>query len=334
MPAILDSSDPTRRDRALAAAQVCVNKPVTWGPRDTEQATRETLRRWNSWWSRAELRFIDPSPFQNSVNIVANTQFGLWLNQFLTFDFGTSTKNNRPVIDILKERLPVTIQVSGLAIFFTYLIAIPLGIFSATHQDSFADRSLTLLLFLLYSIPVFWLAQMMILTMTGGHGWPELFPSRGMSSEGASAWPFWKWFLDRIWHLVLPVTAQTVVALAFLSRQMRVAMLETVRQDFIRTARAKGLRERVVVYKHAVRNSLIPVITLAADLLPALIGGSVIVEFIFGLNGMGKLTFEAILNRDYPVINCVFAFSALLTLVGILLADIGYAIVDPRIRYQ
>jgi len=333
MPALL-GSDATRRDRALRAAQVCANKPASWAGGDTEERVRESVRRWRSWWNRAQLRFVEPSGFQNVVSIVANTQFGLWMRQFLTLDFGLSTKDNRPVIDILKERLPVTLQISGLAVLLTYILAVPLGIFSATHQDSFADRSLTLILFLLYSVPVFWLAQMLILTLTGGHGWPELFPSRGMSSEGASAWPFWKWLVDRLWHLVLPVAAQTVVALAFLSRQMRVAMLETIRQDFIQTARAKGLREGVVIYKHAVRNSLIPIVTLAADLLPALIGGSVVIEYIFSLNGMGKLTFEAILNRNYPVINCVFAFSALLTLVGILLADIGYALVDPRIRYK
>lgn len=260
------------------------------------------------------------------------------MGQFLTFDFGVSTRENRPVIEVLKERLPVTIQLNVLSILLMYILAIPLGIFSATHQDTKMDRFLTLILFLLYSIPSFWLAQVMILMTTGGPGWPDWFPSRGLSSEGAAlgaaGWPFHRWLLDRLWHLVLPVVTESIVALAFLSRQMRVSMLETIRQDFIRTARAKGLSEFVVVYKHAVRNSLIPIITLAADLLPGLIAGSVIVESIFSLNGMGKLAFEAILNRNYPVINCVFAFSALLTLAGILIADLGYALADPRIRYE
>ncbi len=337
MPAIF-GSDATRRDRAMRTAQLCANKPSSWAENATPAQTAESVRRWRSWWRRAELRFIQPSMPRDAVNIVANTQFGLWFRQFFTLDFGTSTKDSRPVADILRERLPVTLQISALAILLTYILAIPLGVFSATHQDTLADRALTLILFLLYSVPMFWLAQVMILTLTGGPGWLNLFPSRGLSSDGAllgaPGWPFWKWLLDRLWHLALPVLAETVIALAFLSRQMRVAMLETIRQDFIRTARAKGLREGVVIYKHAVRNSLIPIITLAADLLPALIGGSVIIEYMFSLNGMGKLTFDAILNRDYPVINCVFAFSALLTLVGILLADIGYALVDPRIRYK
>lgn len=331
-------SDAVRRDRALHAAQMCANKPASWSVGPTEEQTAESVRRWGSWWNRSELRFVETSGFRDFLNIFGNTQFGLWMRQFLTLDFGISTKDNRPVIDILKERLPVTLQISGLAVLLTYILAVPLGVFSATHQNSLADRALTLILFLLYSVPVFWLAQMLILTLTGGHGWPDLFPSRGLSSEGAvvgaAGWPWWKWGLDRLWHLALPVAAETVVALAFLSRQMRVAMLETIRQDFIQTARAKGLREGVVIYKHALRNSLIPIVTLAADLLPALIGGSVVIEYIFSLNGMGMLAFEAILNRNYPVINCVFAFSALLTLVGILLADIGYALVDPRIRYK
>lgn len=333
MPAVFGKHS-ERRNRAMRAAHSCANKPATWSATDDPRQQTERIRRWKSWWRRVELRFIEPSQTQKIVHFFTNTQFGVWMGQFITLDFGISTRDNRPVIDILKERIPVTIQLNVLAIFLTYLLAIPLGIFSATHQDSRMDKTLMLVLFLLYSVPVFWLAQMMILTMTGGPGWPNWFPSRGLSSEGAGDWPFWRWLLDRCWHLILPVVAQTVVTLAFLSRQMRVAMLEVIRQDFIRTARAKGLRERTVIYKHAVRNSLIPIITLAADLLPALIGGSIIVESIFSLNGMGKMTFEAILNRNYPVINCVFAFSALLTLVGILLADIGYALVDPRIRYD
>ncbi len=322
--------DPARRDRALLAAQGCANKPSSWSDVSSPGATRETLHRWKSWWRRVHLRFTEPAPLARAAHVVTQTQFGVWFLQFITFDFGVSTRDNRPVMDILLERLPVTLQLSILSIFFTYLLAIPLGVFSATHEGSWMDRLLTLLLFLLYSLPVFWLAQILILTLS------EHFPTRGLSSLearwGAADWPWHRWLLDRLWHLALPVVSQTVVALAFLSRQMRVALLETIRQDFIRTARAKGLSEFKVVYKHAMRNSLIPILTLAAELLPALIGGSVIIESIFSLNGMGKLTFEAILNRNYPVINCVFAFSALLTLSGILLADLGYSLVDPRIR--
>lgn len=332
VPHILEE-DGEQRDRAMRAAIGCANKPTSWGPGATETETAEAVYRWSSWWRRVHLRFEMPSLPRRALHVVTNTQFGLWFGQYLTLDFGVSTRDNRPVIQHLLERLPVTLQINVLVILLTYMLAIPMGIFSATHQETRADRTMTILLFLLHSVPVFWLSQLLILTLTGGPGWLDWFPSRGVSSDGAGAWPWWRQLGDRLWHLALPVLAQTVVALAFLSRQTRVALLEVVRQDFIRTARAKGLSETAVIYKHALRNSLIPVLTLSAELLPQLIGGSVIIESLFSINGMGKLTFDAILNRNYPIINCVFAFSALLTLVGILLADIGYALVDPRIRY-
>jgi peptide/nickel transport system permease protein len=332
IPEILDGTG-EKRDRAMRVALGCVNKPASWGPGATDTETAEAVYRWGSWWRRVHLRFEMPSLPRRGFYVIANTQFGLWFGQYLTLDFGVSTRDNRPVIQHLMERLPITMQINVLVILLTYFLAIPMGIFSATHQDTRRDRTLTILLFLLHSVPVFWLSQLLILTLTGGPGWLDWFPSRGVSSDNIAGASWWRATTDRLWHLVLPVVAQTVVALAFLSRQMRVALLEVVRQDFIRTARAKGLSEAAVIYKHALRNSLIPVLTLSAELLPQLIGGSVIVESLFSINGMGKLTFDAILNRNYPIINCVFAFSALLTLVGILLADIGYALVDPRIRY-
>ena len=143
-----------------------------------------------------------------------------------------------------------------------------------------------------------------------------------------------KWLLDWIWHLILPITCLTYGSFAYVSRQMRVGMLDIIRQDFIRTARAKGLSERVVIFKHALRNALIPTVTLLAFLLPALLGGSIIIEEIFTIEGMGKLSFEAILNRDYPIINAIAFFSAFLTLLGMLSTDIAYVLVDPRISFE
>jgi peptide/nickel transport system permease protein len=150
---------------------------------------------------------------------------------------------------------------------------------------------------------------------------------------GAENWPLWTRIQDQLWHLILPITCMTYYTFAALSRYMRSSMLEVIRQDFIRTARAKGLNERLVVYRHALRNSLIPIVTLMADLLPALIGGSIVIETIFSIPGMGQLSFEAVLNRDYPMIMAIFTLSAMLTLVGILIADILYTVVDPRIAY-
>jgi peptide/nickel transport system permease protein len=187
-------------------------------------------------------------------------------------------------------------------------------------------------LFTLYSLPNFWVATMAIVYLGGGDFW-DVFPVFGLQSVGAENWPFWTRMQDRLWHLILPITCMTYYTLAALSRYMRSSMLEVIRQDFIRTARAKGLSERLVVYRHALRNSLIPIVTLMADLLPAMIGGSIVIETIFSIPGMGQLSFEAVLNRDYPLIMSIFTLSALLTLLGILLADFLYTVVDPRITY-
>jgi peptide/nickel transport system permease protein len=192
---------------------------------------------------------------------------------------------------------------------------------------------MTVVLFALYSLPNFWIATLAIVYLGGGDFW-DVFPVYGLQSIGADGWPWWQRVQDQIWHLILPITCMTYYTFAVLSRYMRAGMLEVIRQDFIRTARAKGLSERVVIYRHALRNSLIPIVTLMADLLPALIGGSIVIETIFTIPGMGQLSFESVLNRDYPLIMAVFTLSALLTLVGILLADFLYTLVDPRIAYE
>jgi peptide/nickel transport system permease protein len=167
----------------------------------------------------------------------------------------------------------------------------------------------------------------------GGDFW-DVFPVYGISSIGAESMSFSGWLLDRIWHLVLPIVCLTYGGLAYLSRLTRAGMLEVIREDYVRTARAKGLSERVVIFKHAFRNALLPLITLLAFLLPSMFGGSVIIESIFSIPGMGQLGFEAVLSRDYPVIMAITAISALLTLIGLLLSDILYAVLDPRIKLE
>lgn len=259
-------------------------------------------------------------------------QYWRWLTRILTLDFGYSLRDHRPIIEKLKERIPVSVQLSGISLILAYLISIPIGIYSSTHQYSKGERFTTVVLFTLYSLPNFWVATMAIVYFGGGDFW-DVFPVFGLQSVGAENWSFWLRVQDRMWHLILPITCMTYYTLAALSRYMRSSMLEVIRQDFIRTARAKGVSERVVVYRHALRNSLIPIVTLMADLLPAMIGGSIVVETIFSIPGMGQLSFEAVLNRDYPLIMSVFTLSALLTLLGILLADFLYTVVDPRIAY-
>src|SRR2546427_6181408 len=260
-------------------------------------------------------------------------QYFRWLKRMVTLDCRECLAHHRPSIDKLKDRIPVSVKLSSISLLFAYLISIPLGVYSATHQYSIGDRVTTIVLFGLYSLPNFWIATMAIVYLGGGDFW-NVFPVYGLASAGAADWPWWRQVGDQLWHLVLPITCLTYYTLAVLSRYMRVGMLEIVRQDFIRTARAKGLPERLVVYRHALRNSLIPIVTLMADLLPALIGGSIVIETLFSIPGMGALSYEAVLNRDYPLIMAIFTLSALLTLVGILVADFLYTMVDPRIAHE
>lgn len=247
-------------------------------------------------------------------------------------DLGKSFLDNRPVFDKMIERVPVTLLMNLLAIILAYSIAIPLGVYSSTHPGTFADRASTFTLFALYSLPVFWIGTL-ALTFLANPEFLPLFPSGGLRSPAAANWTFMQRAADYAWHLVLPMMVYVYADFAFLSRQMRSSMLEVIRQDYVRTARAKGLDERTVIYKHALRNALIPLITIIATLIPNLIGGSVIVETIFSIPGMGELSYKALISRDYPMIMAVFTISAILTLVGMLLSDILYSIADPRISF-
>ena len=260
-------------------------------------------------------------------------QYFSWVRRITTLDFGESLKFHRPVWDVLAERIPVSLKLALISLLLAYLISIPLGIYSASHQYSKIDSVMTLVLFILYSLPSFWIATMLIV-FTGGGDFLDIFPVFGLSSIGAEKLPFWGRFWDTAWHLTLPIFCMTYASLAVLSRYMRTAMLEVIRQDYITTARAKGLSEKVILLKHALRNSLIPIVTLLAQLLPATLGGSIIIETIFTIPGMGKLVFESILARDYPVIMANLTIVSFLTLAGILIADILYSVVDPRIAFS
>ncbi|MGC9964088.1 MAG: ABC transporter permease [Syntrophobacteraceae bacterium] len=262
-----------------------------------------------------------------------HVQYLLWLKRIFTLNFGFSYKDHRNVWDKISERLPITIQLNVISIFLVYLIALPFGVYSSTHAGSFADKILTLGFFFLYSLPSFWVAMLLIMLFGGGDFW-DIFPVFGISSIGSETMGLSAWLVDRMWHLVLPIICLTYGGLAYLSRLTRASMLEVIREDYVRTARAKGLGERVVIFKHAFRNALLPLITLFAFLLPSMFGGSVIIESIFSVPGMGQLGFEAVLSRDYPVIMAITAISAFLTLAGLLISDILYAALDPRIKLE
>jgi peptide/nickel transport system permease protein len=259
-------------------------------------------------------------------------RYWIWLKQIVTLDFGRSYKDHRPVIDKIAERLPITITLNILSIFIIYLVAIPLGVYSAVRTGSFMERSTTFFLFILYSIPSFWMAMILIFFLGGGEYW-NIFPVYGILSPGAETYPFYKKALDFLWHIVLPVFCLTYGSFAYLSRFQKGSLLEVLREDFVRTATAKGLPRSKVILRHALRNALIPIITILAGLLPAMIGGSVIIETIFSIPGIGQLGFESVLARDYPMIMAIATISAFLTLLGILFSDIVYVLVDPRISF-
>jgi len=271
--------------------------------------------------------------FQKFKKIFTEAQYPRWLVNMMTLEFGTSIKDNRPVWDHIKESVPVSLIFTFTSFILAYLIAIPLGIYSATHQYSTGDKITTVILFILYSLPNFWVATMAIVFFGGGDFF-DVFPVSGLHSLGASEMGTWDYLLDMAHHVALPLLIWTYGSFSALSRYMRGSMLEVIRQDYIRTARAKGLSERVVTYKHALRNSLIPIITMLANLLPLAISGSIIIESIFSIPGMGQLSFNAVLARDYPIIMAVTTISAMLTLSGILLSDLLYAVVDPRITFE
>jgi len=260
-------------------------------------------------------------------------QYAVWIKNLFTLKFGESYKDNQPVFDKIRERLPVTIKLNVLSLFLVYIVAVPLGIYSATHSYSLGDQTTTLFAFVLFALPVVWLGTMAIVFLCGGDYY-FLFPPGGLTSiDYAPEWPLWQKLKDQIWHLFLPVLMLSYAGFAGLSRYMRSGMLEQLRQDFVQTARSKGLPESVVIYKHVLRNSLIPMVTILAGILPGLVGGSVIVETIFSIPGLGQLGYEAVLARDFPVVMALFTVSSLLTLVGILLSDLLLAVVDPRIAF-
>lgn len=260
-------------------------------------------------------------------------QYTIWMWDLMRFDFGNSFQDNRPIAEKMVERIPVTLTMNIVAVILAYLIAVPLGIYSATHQGTSGDKISTFFLFALYSLPSFWIGTLTI-TFLCNPEYLAIFPTGGIHSINYSeTWGIFDKISDYLIHLTLPMAIYTYGSFAFISRQMRSGMLEVIRQDYIRTARAKGLSERTVIYKHALRNSLIPIITLLAGILPGLIGGSVIIETIFSIPGMGELSFKALVARDYPMIMAVFTVSAVLTLAGILISDLLYSIVDPRIVY-
>jgi peptide/nickel transport system permease protein len=260
-----------------------------------------------------------------------------WLGAFLTGNFGYSFAQSRPVAQILIDALPNTLMLCGISLVLVFVFGILAGVVQAVRQYSFSDSFLSVTSLFFYSMPPFWLALMLMLIFSlQAHqwNWPIALPSTGITDVNYEFFSMGEKVRDRIAHLVLPVATLTLALAAGVSRYTRGQMLEVIRQDYIRTARAKGLPERSVIMKHALRNSLIPVVTLLGLYLPLLFSGTVFVEVIFAWPGMGRVIVDAIFQRDYPVVMATSFLFAVMVVLGSLLADILYAVVDPRIRYD
>src|SRR5213080_2995336 len=259
-----------------------------------------------------------------------HVQYWRWLSRIVRLDFGRSFQPDaRPVLAKIGERLPITLFLNILQLLIIFTLAIPIGVASATRQYSLFDKITTIFVFIGFATPDFWLALLLMILFGVQLGW---LPISGLRSLNYEYMSFWRQQWDFLGHLALPILVATFGGLAGFSRYMRQSMLEVVRQDYIQSARAKGLAEAIVIGKHALRNALLPIVTILGLSLPGLIGGSVIVESIFAIPGMGQLMVQAVFERDYPVIMGNLVIVATLTLVANLVADVTYSLIDPRIR--
>lgn len=258
-----------------------------------------------------------------------HVQYIEWLKRFAKLDFGKSFVDSREVIKKILERIPVTLKINILSLLLILVTAIPIGILSATKRYSLFDKLTTVFVFVGFSIPTFWLALLLMIFFGVNLG---ILPISGIQSIDVSDMNTVERFIDQVKHLILPVGISAFGGIAGLSRYSRSSMLEVIRQDYIRTAKAKGLKESDVIFRHAFRNALMPVVTILGLSVPGLIGGGVIFETIFAIPGMGQLFYSSAMSRDYPTIMGILVIGAILTLIGNLLADISYAFVDPRIR--
>lgn len=256
----------------------------------------------------------------------------LWLKNIATLNFGESFTYEEPVIDVIVSKFPVSLQFGIISLILSYLVSIPLGILKAIKHGSFFDLSSSILLFIFYSIPSFMLAILLIVFLSGG-SFLEIFPVGGIHSEIYDELGPWEQFLDRVHHFTLPLICYTIGSFTSLTILMKNSLIEEIKKDYIRTARAKGLTERVVYMKHALRNALIPIVTGLGGFLTVFFAGSLLLETIFQLDGIGLLSYKSILSRDYNVIMGLVFIQSALFLIGNVLSDFAYVLVDPRIDF-
>jgi peptide/nickel transport system permease protein len=330
LEAIDQEADPEALARLVDLAWELTGREDRVLPGQPAAERERVVTRWREWWAQRYDLFTSFEGFSRISGAVTQTRYFRWLGRIATFDFGVSVRDGRTVRAKLAERLPVTLLLSFCALLLAYLVAIPLGIVSAVGRGGRFDRVTGVVLFVAYALPVFWVALLAVRYLAGS-GFLDLFPSQGISTPGAHLWPWYARLLDTARHLVLPVLILALPSLAMLARYQRAGMARVIDAGYMRTARAKGLSRAQCVLRHGLRNGVIPVVTLLGMQLPALVSGSVVVERIFGIPGMGLETFEAIRTGDHAWLMAVVTVTAVLTMVGIVLADVIYALVDPRI---
>jgi peptide/nickel transport system permease protein len=298
--------------------------------RDPRTTELEKLGLWQAWADEHAAEW-EYSTGDKVEMFLLETRFAKFWANLLSFDLGTSFTHRKKVWALIGERIHVSLTLSLGSLLLAYLISIPLGILSAATHRTKSDAVITILLFVAYSMPVMFLCVLLVQYLAIGRGWFPVAAFHGTEYEGMTVVGKLR---DVAWHVALPLIAMTIPYLAIYSRYMKSGLIEIIHADYIRTARAKGVHEFVVVMKHAVRNGLIPIITLIGSSLPVVLAGSVVVEFIFQIEGMGKLAFDSVTNRDYAVLMGLNILTAALTLVGVFLADLAYAFADPRISYR
>ena len=304
----------------------------TFQPEDTAEREGEIVAAWSTWYEDNQDRWEYTTGDKFAI-FFGDTRFAKYWGNLMRLDFGISHVDKRPVIPKILHKLRYSVTLSLSAIVLVYFVSVPLGIWSAVRRNTPMDRVVTVVLFMLYSLPSFFVGVFLLNLLSRGTPF-QVFPTSGFQSLDVSGMTTLDYFRDVIWHVVLPIICLSYASLAVLSRYARTGLLDVIRADYIRTARAKGLPEFIVIVKHAARNGMIPILTLLATLLPALFGGSVVVEVVFGIPGMGSYMFESITLRDYNAVMAVLLISCALTLVGMLISDLSYALVDPRITFD
>jgi peptide/nickel transport system permease protein len=325
-------SEAQRRILTRALADI-TGHVVIYDPQAPAAERRSVLGQWRDWWRAEETVYRDLSGWEHFTGALTRTRYARWLGRLATGDFGESSYYRRRAWDVIAERLPVTLGLNLAALLLAYLVAIPLGVWAAARRGRAVDWLVSGGLLLLYSLPVYWVGLMLVIYLGGIEG-PAWFPTGGLHSFRPADYPAGSALLDLLWHAVLPVFCLGYAALAVVSRYQRAGMIEVLGQDYIRTARAKGLSERRVVWRHGLRNGVLPVINLLGMQIPYLLSGSVIVETIFDLPGLGSLLLLSIHQRDTNVLMGLLSLTAVLTLVGLLLADLLMLWADPRITLE